>query len=122
MKRRSGQIDSYITRDGSVIRELLHPSRDPILNQSIAEASVAPGVTTHLHRHHQSEEVYYVLRGAGEMRLDDRCFSIAPGDTILIPPGTPHQLHNNGSEALVILCCCSPAYYHQDTQLLDECN
>jgi mannose-6-phosphate isomerase-like protein (cupin superfamily) len=40
------------------------------------------------------------------------------GDSIAIPPGTPHCLENKGSQALHILCCCAPAYSHDDTELL----
>jgi mannose-6-phosphate isomerase-like protein (cupin superfamily) len=43
---------------------------------------------------------------------------VHPGDTICIPPGTPHCVENTGAEALVILCACSPPYAHEDTELL----
>ncbi|MEA2311536.1 MAG: hypothetical protein QOE28_1504, partial [Solirubrobacteraceae bacterium] len=38
---------------------------------------------------------------------------------VVIAPGTPHQLLNDGGDPLVLLCCCSPAYSHDDTVLLE---
>ena len=118
MKSHRDSIEPYITRDGSEIRELLHPAQQQTANQSLAEAVIQAGVSTHLHLHHKSEEIYYVLRGSGEMELGNKRFGMAEGDSICIPPGTPHRLHNNTPDPLVILCCCAPAYRHEDTELL----
>ncbi|MBS1159555.1 MAG: cupin protein [Proteobacteria bacterium] len=112
------QITPYVTKDGSEIRELLHPSRHAVRHQSLAEAVVPPGTTTLLHRHAVSEEIYHVTQGCGRMTLGAEKFAIAVGDSILIAPGTPHCVENTGDAALHILCCCAPAYAHQDTELL----
>ena len=52
------------------------------------------------------------------MTLGEERFEILPGDTIAIAPRTAHFVENTGSVDLVILCCCSPAYAHDDTELL----
>ncbi len=111
-------VAPYITRDGSEIRELLHPSVHAVRNQSLAEAVVPPGAATLLHRHETSEEIYHVTRGSGRMTLGAETFAIAAGDSIAIPPGTPHCVENAGMDMLHILCCCAPAYSHDDTTLL----
>jgi mannose-6-phosphate isomerase-like protein (cupin superfamily) len=118
MKTTLERIEPYITRDGSEIRELLHPDRHGCRHQSLAEARVAPGQATALHRHRHSEEIYHVLAGVGLMTLGDERFPVAPGDSVLIPPGTPHRVENTGGETLRILCACAPAYRHEDTELL----
>lgn len=120
MRDRSSLADvaPYITRDGSQIRELLHPSRHAVLNQSLAEAVVPPGAKTLLHRHEKSEEIYHVTLGSGLMTLGAETFAIAVGDSILIAPGTPHCVENTGNKTLHILCCCAPAYAHDDTELI----
>lgn len=109
---------AYITRDGSSIRELMHPDVHGNAKQSLAEASVPPGGSTLLHRHRESEEIYHILSGAGRLALGDEEFAIAAGDTLLIQPGTAHCLHNTGTEPLRLLCCCSPAYRHEDTEIM----
>lgn len=118
MKTVYRDIAPFITKDGSTIRELMHPDQGMNRNQSLAEAIVAPGTTTRLHRHRESEELYYVTAGAGRMTLGAETFGVAPGDTVCIPPGTPHCIANTGHEPLHILCACSPPYSHDDTELL----
>lgn len=113
-----GEVAPYITKDGSEIRELLHPSQHEVHRQSLAEAVIPPGSATQLHRHDSSEEIYHVTRGSGLMTLGTEQFAIRVGDSIAIAPGTPHRVENTGSEALHMLCCCAPAYSHDDTILL----
>lgn len=119
IRSRRDEITPYITLDGSEIRELLHPDQQPLRNQSLAEAVVPAGASTRRHRHRQSEELYHVTAGCGVMRLGEESFAIAVGDSILIPPGTPHCVTNDGDTPLHLLCCCAPAYAHADTELLD---
>lgn len=123
MKSEYGDIEVYVTRDGSLIRELMHPEKDShvhygIRNQSLAEATVPVGVETKLHRHHVSEELYHITAGQGLMTLAEDQFKVTVGDTICIPPGTLHCILNTGETELKFLCCCSPAYSHEDTELL----
>lgn len=116
--RRDG-VQPYVTKDGSSIRELMHPTVQGNRAQSLAEATIPPGGRTALHLHHRSEELYHVTSGHGVMDLGERRFVINPGDTVAIPPGTPHCLENTGEHPLVLLCACSPAYSHEDTELLE---
>ena len=118
MKTRYADILPCTTKDGSEIREFMHPTLHLNHNQSLAEAMVAPGQTTALHRHHQSEELYHISAGHGSMALGNEHFEVGPGDTVCIPPGTSHSITNTGAEVLRILCCCAPPYSHDDTELL----
>lgn len=111
-------IPAYITKDGSEIRELMHPAVHGNHCQSLAEALVPAGTTTRLHRHQRSEEIYHVLSGLGTMTLAGKRFALAPGDTVCIAPGAAHCVTATGIAPLRILCCCSPPYAHADTELL----
>ncbi len=120
MKTCLADIAAYVTRDGSEIRELMHPDRHGNRNQSLAEAVVPAGSRTLLHRHLTSEELYHVTSGEGLLTLGAEKTKVSPGDTALIPPGTPHCIEAIGTQPLHILCCCSPAYRHEDTELLQD--
>lgn len=109
-----------LAKDGSEIRELMHPLKHGNRAQSLAEATVNGGQRTLLHRHRTTEELYHVTAGQGTMILGDTSFSISVGDTILIPPGTPHALNNSWPVPLRVLCCCTPAYDPADTEILDS--
>jgi mannose-6-phosphate isomerase-like protein (cupin superfamily) len=111
-------VAPYVTKDGSEIRELMHPGVHGNAAQSLAEATVRPGASTRLHRHRLTEELYHFTQGEGVMRLGPETFAVRAGDTVCIPPGTPHCVENTGSIAMRILCACSPAYSHEDTELL----
>ena len=84
---------------------------------SFAEALIAPLATTLMHLHRNSEEIYHVTQGTGNMRLGSVEFGVRRGDTIRIPPGTPHNVTNTGAGALIILCVSHPAYSDEDTAL-----
>lgn len=118
MKTEYAGVVAFVTKDGSEIRELMHPSAHAVRHQSLAEAIVHPGQTTRLHRHRLTEEIYHVTAGCGRMTLGDDHFEIGPGDTVCIAPGTPHCVENSGREPLRILCSCVPPYAHDDTELL----
>ncbi len=114
------QAEPYRTKDGSLIRELMHPAVHGNEAQSLAEAEVPPGTRTLLHLHRRSEELYHITAGEGRMTLGEESFTVVVGDTVTIPPGTPHCIENSGEGALRILCCCAPAYGHADTQVLEQ--
>jgi mannose-6-phosphate isomerase-like protein (cupin superfamily) len=115
-----GQAPPFRTKDGSEIRELLAHRNSAIRNQSLAEARVGPGERTTPHYHPRSEEIYYILSGRGEMRLEQETRPVGPGDAIAIPPGQVHTIANPGPEPLVFLCCCAPGYEHGDTVMVEE--
>lgn len=120
LKTHYRNIEPFVTQDGSVIKELMHPAQSSIAEkQSLAEAVVAPGQSTKLHRHLLSEELYHITGGQGVMTLATEMFEVAVGDTVCISPGTPHRIKNTGDADLKILCCCAPAYAHDDTELLE---
>jgi mannose-6-phosphate isomerase-like protein (cupin superfamily) len=105
----------FTTADGSTIRELLGLPTGGTELQSLAEATLAPGQATRRHYHGETEEIYFVLEGAGEIELDGDRGQVSPGDAVPIPPRAWHQIRNAGSEPLRFLCCCAPPYRHEDT-------
>ena len=109
--------ESFITADGSSIRELAGVPTGNAANQSLAEATVPPGGETAEHYHRISEEIYLFTSGMGTMRLDGQEAPVRAGDCVVIAPGAVHKLLNPGTEPLVLLCCCAPAYSHEDTVL-----
>ncbi len=113
------RVPAFTTKDGSEIRELLAHRNSSIRNQSLAEARLPPGGSTTPHYHPKTEEIYYILSGAGRMRIGDETRDVAPGDAIGIPPGQVHQIVNIGDSTLLFLCCCAPGYEHSDTVLVE---
>ena len=111
-------IQPYVTKDRTLIRELLHPAIHGAGSVSLAEAVVLPGETSQLHRHMETEEIYHITHGKGRMALGTEAVEVEVGDTVLIPRGTSHRITNTGEGGLHILCICLPPYSHGDTELL----
>src|SRR3954462_14295277 len=104
------KVPPFVTKDGSTIRELHHTGV-----QSLAEAALEPDQANARHYHRVSEEIYFVVKGSGDMEVDGTHKRIAVGDAVLIPAGAWHSLYNNGTSELRILCCCVPPYSDDDT-------
>jgi mannose-6-phosphate isomerase-like protein (cupin superfamily) len=113
------EVPSFITKDGSEIRELLAHRNSAIRKQSLAEARLPVGSSTQEHYHIQTEEIYYITHGSGRIRIDGETREVKVGDAIAILPGQKHKLWNTGQETLRLLCTCAPAYEHEDTVITE---
>ena len=111
------QIEPFVTKDGSSIRELAGRVSLPARHQSLAEATVPPGAETEEHYHRNTEELYLFTAGMGRMRLGDEERDVRAGDCVVIPAQISHKVWNTGENPLVLLCCCAPPYSHDDTVL-----
>jgi mannose-6-phosphate isomerase-like protein (cupin superfamily) len=49
------------------------------------------------------EEIYYILRGGGIMKVDDERREVTEGDAIWIPAGSAHALENDTPRVTEIL-------------------
>jgi mannose-6-phosphate isomerase-like protein (cupin superfamily) len=113
------QMPSFVTDDGSSIRELAgpQPGSGASVHQSFAEATLAPGGQTAEHYHPRAEEIYWFVRGEARLRLGSEEATVRAGDCVVIAPGTPHKLVNTGPQPVVLMCCCAPPYAPGDTVL-----
>lgn len=99
---------TYIAHGGAVARMILDRRTLKEIG-FLAIAALAPGkeIETHVD---PMEEIYFILSGSGEMRVDNEKRQIGPGDAIWIPAGSEHALMNNGDGECSILVVASPAW------------
>ena len=59
-----------------------------------------------VHAHLVNEEMFFVIEGAGSLRLGERSWPLKAGDVVAVPPGpdTPHQILNDSDADLKYLC------------------
>jgi mannose-6-phosphate isomerase-like protein (cupin superfamily) len=107
--------EPFTTADGSTIRELLGLPTAPVRSQSLAEATLEPGQATQRHYHAETEEIYYLVEGRGELEVEGERRELVAGDAALIPSGAWHQIRATAEGRLRFLCCCAPPYRHEDT-------
>ena len=67
-----------------------------------------PGQEQAGHRHAESDKVYYVLEGTGEIAVDGVTRSLGPGGAVWCPAGSDHGVRNPGPERLALLVFMAP--------------
>jgi len=67
------------------------------------------------HHHKQTTEVYYILEGTGTIELNDQQYSIQPGDTIWIHPGTWHAVRSEAGLRTIVVAI--PPFQAEDEYL-----
>lgn len=96
--------------DGSELRELLHPERDPAaLGYSLAHAVVKALGVTAPHALTRTE-VYYILEGRGIMHVGEEARPVRAGQAVHIPPGKVQWIENTGTAGLSFLCIVDPPW------------
>ena len=51
----------------------------------------------------EQDEVYYILEGKGEMKMNGETFMVKAGDAILTRPGSSHGLTTKGGDLTLII-------------------
>lgn len=107
--KKPNENDEFPTEERCLILEVLNEKDDK--SQSIARATVAPGVSTALHKLNGTSEVYYMLSGEGVVELNrNTTEKVVAGDVVRIPAEMPQKITNTGEVDLVFLCFCVPAF------------
>lgn len=58
--------------------------------------------------HEHVEQVLYFQAGHGEALLDGETFPVAPGEVVIVTPGTRHNFRNTGNGPLKIITVYAP--------------
>jgi len=99
----------FYTDEKCYITELSNTPDDPEV--SIAQARVAPGVTTRWHRLKGTTERYFIISGKGLVEVGTLPpQEVTSGDIVLIPPMCRQRIANMGKDDLIFLAICSPRF------------
>lgn len=77
--------------------------------EAVEWAWLPPGGVSGEHLHSRTEELYFLLRGRGEIRLDGAAYAVRSGDAVLTGLGSRHALRNTGRRPLSWLVVELPA-------------
>jgi mannose-6-phosphate isomerase-like protein (cupin superfamily) len=103
------------TPHGSEIRPLIDRTTSTIEKCSLAEEILPVGAAVGKHFHRETEEIYYILAGKGEMTVGDETTEVDAGDAVFIPKNHAHTLKNTGNEPMKILLVCGAAHDFNDS-------
>ncbi len=89
------------------LKVLISPFLDEGLKELAAGLSIIPPYSRTDCISHKEGEMFYICEGRGRMTVGDETRDVAGGTVVWVPPGTRHQLSNEGGEmlkALWVLC------------------
>ena len=93
---------SYLVKDNKSLKNLV-----------ISSTFLRANKSTTGHNHVGQEEVYFFLKGSGEMLVDNERFKIKEGDLILIEDGEFHKVFNTGHLGLYFICIFNGERYKE---------
>jgi len=67
------------------------------------ETTLEKGANIGLHPQEGNEEIYYFVKGEGEMTVDNKTAKVKPGDVCLTKSGSKHALKNTGDSEMTII-------------------
>ena len=109
----------FSTDEGCDIIESSNSEADPEL--SIAQARVAPGVTTQWHCVVDTAERYVILQGRGRVEVGEvEAREVGKGDVVLIPPSVRQRISNIGDSDLLFLALCTPRFEQRNYRDLEH--
>jgi mannose-6-phosphate isomerase-like protein (cupin superfamily) len=118
--RRLEDCKPFNGRDGSLLREILHPGKHRVdIRYSLAWARVGSNENTvpHILEH---AEVYHILRGKGLMHINKEVNEVGLNDTVYIPSGAIQFIENIAEEDLEFLCIVDPAWRPEIERLAEK--
>lgn len=61
------------------------------------------------------KELIYIMKGSGEISIEEKKITLKKGDTILIEPGEKYYWKGN----MTLIVSCSPAWYPEQHENID---
>jgi quercetin dioxygenase-like cupin family protein len=107
------QDHPWPARENLTLRDYFEPLGCSHLAFSIGR--LAPGQSVEHHRHKEAEEVYLLLRGSGQIRINEEVVDAKPLDAFRIPPDAYRSVYNNSTEECWWLFMGAPV-----TEFLEE--
>ena len=104
MKRiKTGELPEKGVSHNTHIRKrvILEAGDLPYITQ-YAQAVFPPGEKAGSHLHNDMAEVFTVVSGCGEIRINEVAYVFAAGTTVLVEPGEVHEIINTGATDMVV--------------------
>ena len=98
----------YSRSSAGIVNDLCGKIEEIFQDSSISFSIAVISKTTQPHFHKKLREYYFILKGAGEFKLDSETFSVKSGDLVVIPPDSVHSLKNSTPEMEVIVLSIPP--------------
>ena len=117
--RKNSEIESIQGNEGTTIKQFFHPHNTLNgIGYSIAQFTLEPQKKSKLHKL-KSSEIYYILEGTGNLKIDNEIIQIQKDDSVYVPPNSEQMVENSGETNLRFLCIAEPAWKTEDETILE---
>jgi mannose-6-phosphate isomerase-like protein (cupin superfamily) len=86
---------------------------------SVIEERMPPGAAERSHHHQRARQFFYVLAGELTLLLDQRIFSLGPGQGLEVAPGLPHHVRNVTNADVRFLVISQPPSHGDRVETVD---
>ena len=93
--------------DGKTVRYLADREMGGVQAFAIGISTLSSGVIGNTGSH-DSEEVFYFLRGKAVVVIDGNAINVESGTVVVVPPDVPHRIENNSSDECAYLWVVAP--------------
>ncbi|MBI1744857.1 cupin domain-containing protein [Candidatus Acetothermia bacterium] len=85
-----------------IFQKLIWSRKESNSHAQVMLVKMESGVTSPAHRH-PHPQLFYVISGIGQARLDGKIYELSPRSTVRVLNGELHDFVNSGSEELVMI-------------------
>ena len=89
-RKTSGDIEAEVGSEYRCLKSITY----------VSLAWLQPGLSYEPHMHDDHEEVYYIIKGRGKIRVGNDVKEFRDGDAIYIPEGMVHEIINDSDEII----------------------
>ncbi|HEY5368059.1 MAG TPA: cupin domain-containing protein [Hanamia sp.] len=106
---------------GRFMRWLASEGSLPAKNLSVCVIRVMPGETVRpAHSHPHSEELIYIINGAGKVMIENEVGLVSAGSAVLFEQGKMHMLKNTGDIEMKVICFFAPATNMDNYKMFED--
>ena len=117
--RKNSEIESIQGTEGTSIKQFFHPHNTlEGIGYSLAQFTLESGKESKLHKL-KSSEIYYILEGRANLRIDEDNLELEKDDSAYVPPNSKQNIKNVGEGILRFLCIVEPAWKPSDEIILE---
>lgn len=88
----------------------------PLVSTPSGDVDVVEITNVAAHMHNKTDELIYVLSGTATAAIGGKTYTVAPGQLVVLPHGTPHSVKSTGT--LRVLGVAYPRDDPSDTQMI----
>ncbi|HEY0197609.1 MAG TPA: cupin domain-containing protein [Rhodanobacter sp.] len=75
---------------------------------SVIEERMPPGAAEQRHRHAKARQFFYMLEGEATLEVDGEAHRLMRGAGLHVPPGSAHQMRNDGATDVRFVVVSAP--------------